>query len=122
MAGAGESSSDGSTNHRKFCQPCKKQNRQSDAIRFCLDCQEYLCKSCLELHGYFAALQDHTTVNIDDNVINTTQEAAGSNTDATRKVDIPTERCPKHPEKLVDMYCKNHDLVACSLCFLPHYK
>ncbi|XP_060572789.1 uncharacterized protein LOC132730791 [Ruditapes philippinarum] len=31
-------------------------------------------------------------------------------------ITLPTERCPIHSIKLVDMYCKDHDEVGCTTC------
>ncbi|KAH3729313.1 uncharacterized protein LOC127853956 [Dreissena polymorpha] len=97
------------------CEACKKQSKIKVATKYCWQCSQYICDHCETMHGYFAALETHLLVSIEELRAARTPEAEGAPV-------LPIEYCPKHPTKLIDMYCRNHDVVACSLCFLPHYK
>ncbi|WAR06810.1 hypothetical protein MAR_016768 [Mya arenaria] len=102
-----------------FCDACRKQSLDNIAGKYCWQCRQNLCEKCVVMHGYFSALEQHTIVPILELSAREPGDACGTENVVAA---VPTERCPKHPEKVIDMFCSNHEVVACSLCFLPHYK
>jgi len=101
------------------CDTCRKQSLTQIATKFCEQCRQNLCEKCVGIHGYFSAMASHRLVNIDDGHVRKSTETDESEPELA---DLPVERCPKHPEKVIDMFCKYHEVVACSLCFLAHFK
>lgn len=99
------------------CSACSKSNEKTVAQKFCVDCQEYFCKRCIDMHGNFSVLSKHVMIDMRQLV------SEGRKKDfIQRVVQVPTERCSQHPAKVIDMYCEIHDIVGCSACFQPHYK
>ena len=45
--------------HTSMCSPCDSQNKQTKAAVYCLDCEEFLCTSCKELHQSFKLSKNH---------------------------------------------------------------
>ncbi|XP_060596101.1 uncharacterized protein LOC132750176 [Ruditapes philippinarum] len=91
------------------CSPCTKRNKTNEAVRFCVECQEFLCPLCVDNHNSFSVLTGHTL--LDKSQFGSLGGSAAPNAPA-----LPTERCKVHLTKLVDMYCANHDAVGCSIC------
>ncbi|KAL4233505.1 hypothetical protein ACF0H5_008186 [Mactra antiquata] len=69
------------------------------------------------MHENFSILASHTLLNTLDDKI-----AENNDKVSTSSVEVPTERCKTHPTKVMDMYCRDHDEVACTVCFTSHYK
>ncbi|XP_045198819.2 uncharacterized protein LOC123553136 [Mercenaria mercenaria] len=97
------------------CSPCTKKNRKSEAVKYCVECQEYLCTSCVESHNSFSALSGHS-------LLGRSQFGTSGVIGARNLPSVPTDRCKVHTTKLVDMYCANHDTVGCSVCFNINHK
>lgn len=93
-----------------FCTPCSKIDKKNEAEKFCVECQEYLCTTCVKDHNKFSALAQH-------HLLERSQFGTTSETDSSELPSEPTERCKIHPMKLVDMYCQEHDFVGCHVCF-----
>ncbi|XP_060606688.1 E3 ubiquitin-protein ligase TRIM71-like [Ruditapes philippinarum] len=91
------------------CTPCNKKDKNSEAVKYCVDCQEYLCENCVDNHNSFSVLAGHTLVG---------QSKFGQSGSGSKDLpSVPTERCKLHSLKLVDMYCADHDAVGCHVCF-----
>ncbi|XP_053396122.1 uncharacterized protein LOC128556152 [Mercenaria mercenaria] len=97
------------------CSPCTKKNKTSEAVKYCVECQEYLCTSCVENHNSFSALSGHS-------LLGRSQLGTSVGTGARNLPSVPTDRCKVHATKLVEMYCANHDTVGCSVCFNISHK
>ena len=95
-----------------LCSVCKSKNKNTEASKFCVDCQDYYCSSCVKFHEDVPALSRHKILDI-------TQFKPG--TSQVHQM-VPTERCDIHSHKHVDMYCQNHDVVGCSTCMAVDHK
>ncbi|XP_045175675.2 uncharacterized protein LOC123536523 [Mercenaria mercenaria] len=98
-----------------ICSPCNKKDRNSEAVKYCVDCQEYLCVHCVENHNSFSVLAGHT-------LVERSKFGNASRTDSKKLPSVPTERCKVHSLKLVDMYCADHDSIGCHICFTINHK
>ncbi|XP_053383612.1 uncharacterized protein LOC128549893 [Mercenaria mercenaria] len=98
-----------------ICSPCNKKDKNSEAMKYCVDCQEYLCVPCVESHNSFSVLTGHT-------LVERSKFGNASRTDSKELPSVPTERCKVHSLKLVDMYCADHDSVGCHVCFTLNHK
>ena len=74
------------------------EHKETEAISYCIKCQIYLCKKCLNYHK--GLIDEHPIYNIDKN-----------------GEEIFTGFCQeeKHNNKL-DYFCKNHNKLCCALC------
>lgn len=89
------------------CSLCKEKNKNIEADKFCVDCDDYYCKNCVKSHDHFPALKDHQILG--------KQQFQFTESE-------PTERCKIHTDKLVNMYCKQHDVVACFDCMTDQHR
>lgn len=77
-----------------------------EAEVFCEDCSEYLCRQCLKFHNKFEKMKAHRMVDKD-----------GMKAQGHRKpLSAPTETCEKHHGRLLDTYCRDHDVICCVTC------
>ncbi|XP_060573267.1 uncharacterized protein LOC132731158 [Ruditapes philippinarum] len=87
------------------CCLCEKKHIVKEADTYCVECQDYYCSSCTDLHKMFpSAVGEHHF--IDKSSFNLQKS-------------LPTfsvERCEAHKTKLLDMYCADHDDIACATC------
>ena len=88
------------------CQPCGRSSKQVPAKSYCNDCKEYLCNQCCNDHMKFAVLMHHRLSDISDTHV-ATRNNQGSK---------PTINCKLHTDKLVEFYCRKHNVTACGAC------
>ncbi|XP_053387131.1 uncharacterized protein LOC128550958 [Mercenaria mercenaria] len=95
------------------CSPCAEQNKNSEAVRYCVECQDYYCQSCADMHKMFPAMRGHKLLNKAD---------FSSSSHQQNLPQVPTERCHNHKTKLIDMYCRDHDEVCCTSCVAENHR
>ncbi|XP_060574257.1 uncharacterized protein LOC132731974 [Ruditapes philippinarum] len=89
------------------CCLCVKKNITKEADIYCVECQDYYCTPCTDFHKMFPAMSMHQF--IDKSSFNTVSLH-------TSLPSFPVEKCEVHKSKLLDMYCADHDDVACATC------
>jgi hypothetical protein len=89
-----------------FCIPCERDGEREPAKGFCTTCNEHLCKTCYKHHKKPAPSRNH--VLLDENSMPTTPTAPESQDDF--------DSCDDHQDKKQKYYCKDHDIVVCSVC------
>jgi hypothetical protein len=90
------------------CCLCEKKNIVKEADTYCVECQDYYCSPCTDLHKMFpSAVGEHHF--IDKSSFNTA--------DLKKSLPrFPVDKCEAHKTKLLDMYCADHDDIACATC------
>ncbi|XP_071172327.1 tripartite motif-containing protein 2-like [Mytilus edulis] len=90
-----------------LCGPCRHVNTQKNAQKWCTNCEEGFCSDCEQVHRSMKVTRDHTLISTDD----------------YRKIEnIPVNlKCDTHGKKF-DLYCKNHDVAICVVCFPSLHK
>lgn len=91
-----------------LCCVCSKKHIRRQATKYCVNCQDYYCGECVQVHDVVPSLSEHVVVGESDF---SRRASAGF-----KLPSVPTERCNEHTTKLIDMYCKNHDEVGCATC------
>ncbi|XP_045169736.2 uncharacterized protein LOC123532378 [Mercenaria mercenaria] len=102
----------GNTSEETFnilCSACKEQDKNREAEKYCVDCQEYYCSECLKLHSTLPALKRHKLLDKEDG-------------HSGQLLMVPTERCERHNFKTVDMFCQNHDMIGCGTCMAVDHR
>lgn len=89
------------------CCSCAEKNKITEADKYCIDCKDYYCLTCVDAHRLFPVMKGHKIL---DKADFRTLGPDGS------LPSFPTMRCSLHPTKVVDMFCKQHDEVACASC------
>ncbi|XP_053390788.1 uncharacterized protein LOC128553638 [Mercenaria mercenaria] len=95
------------------CSPCLANNRNREAVKYCVECQGYYCQSCADVIHMIPGLKGHTLLD------NSNYKSSGLPAGLPA---VPTERCSIHETKIVDMYCGNHDEVGCTTCMALNHR
>lgn len=95
------------------CSPCAETGRIRQAVKYCVQCQDYYCQACTDNHASFPALRRHTLLDKTYSVSSGRQTVLPS---------VPTERCKVHQTKIIDMYCPTHDDVGCTTCMALEHR
>ena len=99
MATAGEKLTLSEESFDLICTICSKKSRIKQAKSYCSDCTKYLCVDCVEIH--IEHNEDHTLVDVYD---------------VDQLDNVLTEKCGKHRDHVIKLFCVNHDELACTLC------
>ncbi|XP_060559304.1 E3 ubiquitin-protein ligase TRIM33-like [Ruditapes philippinarum] len=93
-----------------FCQPCSSDGDTTVAIRYCQNCNEYLCAVCLKAHRKQAVSKNHILMD-------------GYNMPNVALPTVtPNEICTKHKNEIIKYFCISHDAVGCGDCMIIHHK
>ncbi|XP_060551576.1 transcription intermediary factor 1-alpha-like, partial [Ruditapes philippinarum] len=90
------------------CSPCGEENVTEEAVKYCPVCEEYLCTTCLRHHGRLKASRSHTVQDCDASTKGST-------------VTMVT-KCRYHPDRDIEMYCGEHDMVYCTKCIATNHR
>ena len=90
------------------CSPCKEDDVREGAVKYCPVCDEYMCATCARHHGRQKATRSHNL-----------QEC-----DASINIPVVTmvTKCRYHPDRDVEMYCEEHDMVYCTMCIATEHR
>ena len=80
------------------------------AAWFCLNCSEHLCNQCYKVHRNQRVMKGHKVVEI------------SNPEDAQDLFKYKTVFCKLHPDKQVDMFCKECKTSTCTLCFVAYHE
>lgn len=88
-----------------LCAPCKAEGEHRQATKYCIDCGQLVCKNCVDSHRRFKELKGHKLVD-------------SSNEDDLKLSQMLSSCliCPNHPDKTIELVCKNHDVLCCLTC------
>ncbi|XP_060561317.1 uncharacterized protein LOC132721085 [Ruditapes philippinarum] len=95
-----------------LCKICKNKDKNTEGVKFCVDCQDYFCKKCVQVHSQVPVCAGHKVL---DKSLVTSRISKGL-------LRAPAERCDRHSHKHIDMYCQNHDNVGCSTCMAVDHR
>ena len=92
-----------------LCVPCQSTDEPLTlpAVKFCITCNEPLCKSCVETHRKFGPLKSHKLV---DCSTHDTRYLKGAR-QLSRYMT-----CPDHEDKTVELCCEEHGALCCLTC------
>ncbi|XP_060557645.1 uncharacterized protein LOC132718052 [Ruditapes philippinarum] len=95
-----------------LCSMCRNEGRNTEGEKYCVDCKDYFCVSCVKVHSKVPLCAGHK-------VLDKSQVKSGTSKALPR---APAERCDRHSHKHIDMYCQNHDNVGCSTCMAVDHR
>uniref|UniRef100_A0A671W4K7 E3 ubiquitin-protein ligase TRIM33 n=1 Tax=Sparus aurata TaxID=8175 RepID=A0A671W4K7_SPAAU len=98
-----------STSDEKAAQVCTSCEDNAGTIGFCVECGEWLCKTCVEAHQRVKITKDHK--------IRTKEDADSVSTSGQRPVF-----CPVHKQEPLKLYCETCDTLTCRDCQLLEHK
>ena len=89
----------------RLCDACKSDGESRRAVKYCLDCNQAICQSCVDSHRRIKQIKDHKLVNtVDGDAMKVSQFLSNCLT------------CPNHPSKTIELVCKQHDAMCCLTC------
>ncbi|XP_072915085.1 transcription intermediary factor 1-alpha-like isoform X2 [Hemitrygon akajei] len=100
-----------SSTDEKFNQVCTSCEDNAEANGFCVECLEWLCKTCIEAHQRVKFTKDHTVRQKED----VSPEA----------VSVSNQRmlfCPVHRQEQLKLFCETCDRLTCRDCQLLEHK
>ncbi|XP_047679025.1 E3 ubiquitin-protein ligase TRIM33 isoform X2 [Tachysurus fulvidraco] len=100
-----------STSTEKSTQVCTSCEDNASAIGFCVECGEWLCKTCIEAHQRVKFTKDHTIRKKED-VSQESVSASGQR----------TVFCPIHKQETLKLFCETCDKLTCRDCQLLEHK
>ncbi|XP_053392050.1 uncharacterized protein LOC128554763 [Mercenaria mercenaria] len=89
------------------CTPCGEDDIKEEAVKYCPECQEYLCTTCTRHHSRLKATRSHKLLNKDE-------AKAGS--------VVAIAKCHYHLDRDIEMYCGTHDMVYCTTCIATEHR
>lgn len=108
------------------CDCCRHERRYVVAAMRCLDCDEYLCGSCVRMHRRNKKSQQDRLVAVDEYLATCDASAAAAAADGAEGAasaaggsSAPRRRpvtCPVHPGFAASSYCVPCDRLACAAC------
>uniref|UniRef100_A0A7M4FDS6 RING-type E3 ubiquitin transferase n=1 Tax=Crocodylus porosus TaxID=8502 RepID=A0A7M4FDS6_CROPO len=100
-----------SSSDEKSEQVCTSCEDNSSAVGFCVECGEWLCKTCIEAHQRVKFTKDHMIRKKED----VSSEAVGAS--GQRPVF-----CPVHKQEQLKLFCETCDRLTCRDCQLLEHK
>ncbi|XP_053399995.1 uncharacterized protein LOC123559142 [Mercenaria mercenaria] len=93
------------------CTPCSEEGSREEAVKYCPECDEYLCSTCSKCHLKMKISRDHKLVEKEKG------KHESKITKATAKI-----KCREHPDRDIEMYCGTHDMVYCLMCIATEHR
>ncbi|XP_052778856.1 uncharacterized protein LOC128216336 [Mya arenaria] len=95
------------------CEPCLSDGQRRNIEGFCIECNEYLCHSCLDARRKIRALKTHHIRRGEDiprkkpnNLIQISSESS----------------CHVHTDNKITSFCKSHKQLCCDQCVILGHK
>lgn len=85
------------------CYICAKRGKEQEAGNYCYECNKHFCNSCLYTHNEF--IENHKVVQCEKG-----------------DIDVLTEKCFKHTDELLTMYCDSCKEILCRKCYIRDHR
>ncbi|XP_053405631.1 uncharacterized protein LOC128558999 [Mercenaria mercenaria] len=102
-----------------LCGVCKHKEKNREAEKYCVECQDYYCLTCVKVHEDIPSLIGHNILGKGKFPSGSVKTPSGS---SKTLPGAPTEPCDRHSHNCVDMYCQNHDDVGCGTCMAVDHR
>ena len=92
------------------CDPCTRIDENVPASKWCVDCEDALCITCVKSNkGSKVSMTHHV---IDMEVISTLPD----------EVLTTQTKCSKHPDFIMDFFCNQHHVICCRSCMSEDHR
>ncbi|XP_054904443.1 E3 ubiquitin-protein ligase TRIM33 isoform X2 [Poeciliopsis prolifica] len=102
-----------STSDEKAAQVCTSCEDNAGTVGFCVECGEWLCKTCVEAHQRVKITKDHKI---------RTKEDADAASDSVNTTGQRPVFCPIHRQEPLKLFCETCDTLTCRDCQLLEHK
>ncbi|XP_056129020.1 E3 ubiquitin-protein ligase TRIM33 isoform X2 [Lampris incognitus] len=101
------------TSDERAAQVCTSCEDNAGTIGFCVECGEWLCKTCVEAHQRVKITKDHKI---------RTKEDAGAVSESVGSSGQRPVFCPVHKQEPLKLFCETCDTLTCRDCQLLEHK
>ncbi|XP_053399197.1 uncharacterized protein LOC128556971 [Mercenaria mercenaria] len=91
------------------CQSCFTEDMTVKSSKFCVDCNEFLCKDCVRAHRKLNCTRHHQIVDKRDEI-------------NSRPITTSAGLCFYHSNKQLDQFCEQHDEFCCVSCLNTRHR
>ncbi|XP_052778893.1 uncharacterized protein LOC128216373 [Mya arenaria] len=92
------------------CEPCLNDGQSRNVEGFCMECNEYLCHLCLDVHRKLRMLKTHHV-------------KRGEDIPVQKPNQYPEEiSCSFHTDEKITSYCQSHQQLCCDQCVILGHK
>ncbi|XP_052759872.1 uncharacterized protein LOC128202774 [Mya arenaria] len=98
-----------------LCEPCRAEGKELEAHGFCNNCKEYMCPSCIKVHGKLTATKHHNVL---------AKQKMPTHYPSSRKpADVSgLELCKDHPSEAIKFFCHEHGQLGCGDCIVLNHR
>ena len=89
-----------------LCESCLEND--CSVSSYCVDCEQFICKTCVAAHKKLSLTRGHTLIDVDD------VQNGKTLIDVKREKANPT--CPTHPGSIISQLCTICQIAICSEC------
>ena len=94
----------------EHCEACGRSDTSGKAVAFCIDCKEFLCKTCTERHGKRYISAEHSVVTAGERLDKTNDSFSA------KKFHQKQMLCASHKGRFLEIYCKQCEKLICEYC------
>lgn len=95
------------TNH---CEVCKLMKKVNGATGFCVECKDYLCQNCWDVHKFTKFTLNHEVISLEGTSIEELEKQS--------KGQEEHSKCSKHSSEDLRYFCKGCEEYVCTDCIL----
>ncbi|XP_060576067.1 E3 ubiquitin-protein ligase Midline-1-like [Ruditapes philippinarum] len=95
-----------------FCIPCDEDGARVPAKGYCSTCNKHLCGTCYKHHKKQTHSCHHILLDQD----------SMPTTPSVPIVKDELDSCDDHEDEKLKFYCKDHDIVVCSVCVTLNHR
>lgn len=93
-----------------FCEPCNRKHTASTAVSWCSDCEEALCKDCVDAHQVIKVSSTHHVIDVEHALL-------------IPGATLTTQQfCADHSDLILDLFCTFHDSLCCRACMTEFHR
>ncbi|XP_063448033.1 uncharacterized protein LOC134727583 [Mytilus trossulus] len=93
-----------------LCVPCARFDSELPSIKFCMDCEETLCRDCVKAHKTIKMLMAHHLTDLE------------ASREMPAVVMSSRKHCLSHSDFILDFYCTYHDFLCCQSCISTDHR
>lgn len=94
----------------KHCEVCKLMKKVNDATGFCVECKDYLCQNCWDVHKFTKFTLNHEVISLEGTSIEELEKQS--------KGQEEHSKCSKHSSEDLRYFCKGCEEYVCTDCIL----
>ena len=92
------------------CDPYIRIDENCPATKWCVDCEDALCITCVKSHKGNRVYMTHHVIDI---------EAISTLPDEVLTIQT---KCSKHPDFIMDFFCNQHHVICCRKCMSEDHR